>query len=92
MTKGSVGILVDDPTIGTEGQLPPLTSNCQRLSHQTSMSVEVRQQVLPVCTTRVLWRHYAERLGGSAPEKVDNAVGRYLVRLSSVYNGTHPSF
>ena len=28
MTEGSVGILVDDPTIGTEGQLPPLTSNC----------------------------------------------------------------
>ena len=22
MTEGSVGILVDDPTIGTEGQLP----------------------------------------------------------------------
>ena len=43
MTEGSVSILVDDPTTGTEGQLPPLTSNCQRLSHQTSMSVEVRQ-------------------------------------------------
>ena len=43
MTEGSVGILVDDPTIGTEGQLPPLTFNCQRLSHQTSMPVEVHQ-------------------------------------------------
>ena len=43
MTEGSVGILVDYPTIGTEGQLPPSTPNCQGLSHQTSMSVEVRQ-------------------------------------------------
>ena len=43
MTEASVSILVDDPTIGTEGQLPPIISNCQRLSHQTSMSVEVRQ-------------------------------------------------
>ena len=43
MTEGSVGILVDYPTIGTEGQLPPSTPNCQRLSHQTSMSVEVHQ-------------------------------------------------
>ena len=25
-------------------------------------------------------------------KKVDNAAGRYLVRLSSVYNGTHPGF
>ena len=24
MAEGSVGILIDDPTIGTEGQLPPL--------------------------------------------------------------------
>ena len=24
MAEGSVGILVDDPKIGTEGQLPPL--------------------------------------------------------------------
>ena len=43
MTEGSVGILIDYPTIGTEGQLPPSTPNCQGLSHQTSMSVEVRQ-------------------------------------------------
>ena len=43
MTEGSVGILIDYPTIGTEGQLPLPTPNCQRLSHQTSMSVEVRQ-------------------------------------------------
>ena len=43
MTEGSVGILVDYPTIETEGQLPPPTPNCQRLSHQTSMSVEVCQ-------------------------------------------------
>ena len=43
MTEGHVSILVDYPTIGTEGQLPPPTPNCQGLSHQTSMSVEVRQ-------------------------------------------------
>ena len=43
MTECSVGILIDDPTIGTEGQLPLPNSNCQGLSHQTSMSVEVHQ-------------------------------------------------
>ena len=43
MTEGSVCILIDYPTIGTEGQLPPPTPNCQRSSHQTSMSAEVRQ-------------------------------------------------
>ena len=43
MTEGSVGILVDYPTIGTKGRLPPSTLNCQGLSHQTSMSVEVCQ-------------------------------------------------
>ena len=43
MTEGSLGILVDYPTIGTEGQLPSSTPNCQGLSHQTSMSVEVCQ-------------------------------------------------
>ena len=29
MTEGSVGILVDDPTIRTEGQLSPLALNGQ---------------------------------------------------------------
>ena len=43
MTEGCVSILIDYPTIGTEGQLPPSTPDCQGLSHQTSMSVEVRQ-------------------------------------------------
>ena len=28
MTEGHVGILVDDPTIGTECQLPSLPSHC----------------------------------------------------------------
>ena len=29
MAEGSVGILIDDHTIGTEGQLPSLALDCQ---------------------------------------------------------------
>ena len=33
MTEGSVGISVDDPTIGTECQLPSLPSHIEGLPH-----------------------------------------------------------
>ena len=41
--------------------------------------------------------HAAEALqptgwGRVAPEKADKAAGRYFVRLSGVYKGTHPAF
>ena len=41
MAKGSVGVLIDNPTVWTEGQLPALSTNVNRLPHQALMLVEV---------------------------------------------------
>ena len=91
MTEGSVHILIDYPIIGTEGQLPlpPTVRDCLtkhpclwKFISKNSLSVP------PGCCGGTT----TDRLGALDPEKVDNAVGRYLVRLSGVYNGTQPGF
>ena len=41
MAEGHVRVLVDNSTIRTEGKLPVLPLNVERLPHQASMSVEV---------------------------------------------------
>ena len=43
MAEGCVGVLVNNSTVGTEGKLPSLALNVQRLSRQAPMSVEARQ-------------------------------------------------
>ena len=43
MAEGSVRVLVNNSTVGTEGKLPSLALNVQRLSHQAPMSVEACQ-------------------------------------------------
>ena len=63
MTEGSVGVSVDDPTIGTECQLPSLPSHSEGLPHQTDMPVEVHQQELPVKVSCMLRRHYSRQAG-----------------------------
>ena len=92
MTEGSVGVSVDDPTIGTKCQLPSLPPHSEGLPHQTGMPVEVVSKNslsrFPVCCGGTT----ADRLGGAAPEKADKAAGRYFVRPSAVYKGTHPAF
>ena len=61
MAEGSVGVLVNNSAVGTEGKLPSFALNVQRLSRQAPMSVEVRQQELLVHTTLELERHYSHQ-------------------------------
>ena len=65
MAEGSVGVLINNSTVGTEGQLPSLALNVQRLPRQAPMSVEARQQELPVHTDLELRRHYSHQTGCS---------------------------
>ena len=41
MAEGRVGVLVDDSAVRTEGELPALSLEVERLPHETSVSVEV---------------------------------------------------
>ena len=41
MAEGHVGVLVDDSTVRTEGELPVPSLKVERLSHEASMLVEV---------------------------------------------------
>ena len=48
MAEGHVGVLVDDPTVRTEGELPAPSFEAERLPHEASMMVEVTLQELLV--------------------------------------------
>ena len=65
MAEGSVRVLVNNSTVGTEDQLPLLALNVQRLPHQAPMSVEAHQQKLLVYTALELGRHYSHQAGCS---------------------------
>ena len=41
VAKGSLGVLIDNSTVWTEGQLPALSTNVNRLPYQALMPVEV---------------------------------------------------
>ena len=41
MAEGHVGVLVDDSTVQTEGELSAPSINVERLPHEASVSVEV---------------------------------------------------
>ena len=41
MAEGHVGVLVDDSTVRTEGELPAPSLKVERLPHEASVSVEV---------------------------------------------------
>ena len=41
MAEGRVGVLIDDSTIWTKGELPVLSLDVERLPHEASMLVEV---------------------------------------------------
>ena len=41
MAEGCVGVLIDDSAVWTEGELPVLSLEVERLSHEASVSVEV---------------------------------------------------
>ena len=40
VAKGGLGVLTDNSTVWTEGQLPVLSANVNRLPHQALMPVE----------------------------------------------------
>ena len=65
MAEGSVGVLINNSAVGTEGQLPLLALNVQRLPRQAPMSVEARQQELIVRTALEFGRHYSHQAGCS---------------------------
>ena len=41
VAEGSLGVLIDNSTVWTEGQLPAPSTNVNRLPHQALMPVEV---------------------------------------------------
>ena len=41
MAEGRVGVIIDDSTIQTKGELPALSLDVERLPHEASVSVEV---------------------------------------------------
>ena len=58
VAKGGLGVLIDNSTVWTEGQLPALSANGNRLPHQALMPVEVCQEELPVHAHAYLQRHH----------------------------------
>ena len=63
VAEGSLRVLIDNSTVWTEGQLPALSTNANRLPHQALMPVEVGQEELPVCAHAELWRYYGCQAG-----------------------------
>ena len=41
MAEGRVGVLIDDPAVRTEGELPTPSIEAERLPHEASVMVEV---------------------------------------------------
>ena len=88
MAKSSVGVLIDNSTVWTKGQLPAPFTDSKQLPHKTPMPVEGRQQELLVCATRHSRGTTAVNQGAPVLTKEDRAMGRYLSKPSQVYRGT----
>ena len=58
VAEGGLGVLIDNSTVWTEGQLSAPSTNANRLSYQALMLVEVCQEELPVQAHVDLWRHH----------------------------------
>ena len=63
MAEGGLGVLIDNPTVWTEGQLPVPPTNANQLPHQALMLVEVCQEELLVRAHVELWRHHCCQAG-----------------------------
>ena len=59
MAEGGLGVLIDNSTVWTKGQLPVPSTNANRLPHQALMPVEVCQEELLVHVHAHLWRHHS---------------------------------
>ena len=58
VAEGGLGVLIDNSTVWTEGQLPAPSTNANRLPHQALMPVEVCQEELLVHAHVDLRRHH----------------------------------
>ena len=58
MAEGGLGVLIDNSTVWTGGQLPAPSTNANRLPHQALMLVEVCQEELLVHAHVDLWRYH----------------------------------
>ena len=58
VAEGGLGVLIDNSTVWTEGQLPAPCTNANRLPHQALMLVEVCQEELLVHAHADLQRHH----------------------------------
>ena len=58
MVEGGLGVLIDNSTVWTEGQLPAPSTNANQLPHQALMPVEVCQEELLVHAHMNLQRHH----------------------------------
>ena len=63
VAEGGLGVLIDNSTVWTEGQLPALSTNANRLPHQALMLVEVCQEEFPVCSHVELQGYYGCQVG-----------------------------
>ena len=88
VAEGGLGVLIDNPTVWTEGQLPAPPTNANRLPHQSLMLWKfVKRNSLSV-PTQNSGGTTAVKLGGPVFTKVDRAAGRCFSRPSGVYKGT----
>ena len=58
VAEGGLGVLIDNSTVWTEGQLPAPSTNANRLPHQALIPVEVCQEELLVRAHVHLQRHH----------------------------------
>ena len=58
MAEGGLGVLIDNSTVWTEGQLPTPSTNTNQLPSQVLMPVEVCQEELLVWAHTDLQRHH----------------------------------
>ena len=59
VAEGGLGVLIDNSTVWTEGQLPAPSTNANQLPHQALMLVEACQEELLVRAHTDLWRHHS---------------------------------
>ena len=88
MAKGGLGVLIDNSTVWTEGHLPALSTNGNRLPYQHSCRWKLVKRNSLSMPTHICGGTMAVKLGSSVLTKVDRTAGRCFSRPSRVYKGT----
>ena len=79
MAEGSLGVLIDNSTVWTEGPLPAPSTNANRLPHQALMPVEVCQEELPVRAHAELRGHHGCQAGWPCVHKGGKSCRKMLL-------------